>query len=175
MLKKFFKYSILLFVFLNTNIAMSNNDIYFIDMEYLMNNSLAGISIIKKLDVQNRSIQKTFQETEKNLKNEEKNIISKKKILSEQEYLKEVQLYRKKIESYKSLRNKSINDISTIKNNAQKKLIDSLTPILAEYSKKNYISYIIPKQNIIIGKSELDLTKIILEILNSKIKNIKLQ
>jgi len=71
MLKKFFKYSILLFVFLNTNIAMSNNDIYFIDMEYLMNNSLAGISIIKKLDVQNRSIQKTFQETEKNLKNEE--------------------------------------------------------------------------------------------------------
>ena len=154
---------------------MSNNDIYFIDMEYLMNNSLAGISIIKKLDVQNRSIQKTFQETEKNLKNEEKNIISKKKILSEQEYLKEVQLYRKKIESYKSLRNKSINDISTIKNNAQKKLIDSLTPILAEYSKKNSISYIIPKQNIIIGKSELDLTKIILEILNSKIKNIKLQ
>ena len=69
----------------------------------------------------------------------------------------------------------AVNDISKMKNNSQKKLIDTLTPILAEYAQKNSISYIIPKQSIIIGKSELDLTKTIIEILNSKIKKIKLQ
>jgi Skp family chaperone for outer membrane proteins len=62
-----------------------------------------------------------------------------------------------------------------MKNVAQKNLTDKLTLILAEYADKNSISYIIPKQNIIIGKTELDLTNIILEILNSKIKNIDLQ
>ncbi len=173
--QKFLRYSILVFLLFNSNIATSNNEIYYIDMEFLMNNSLAGKSIIKKLDQQNISIQKKFQEIEKKLKNEEEIIISKKNIISPQEYLKEVKSFKKNVKDYKSSRNKKINDISIMKNNAQKKLIEILTPILAEYSKKNSISYIIPKQNIIIGKTDLDLTKTILEILNSKIKNIKLK
>jgi outer membrane protein len=149
---------------------MSNNDIYYIDLDFLMNNSLAGKSIVKKLDSKNISIQKKFQDSEKNLKNEENQIIS-----HEQEYIKKVELFKKKVEEYKLSRNKTINDISKMKNVAQKNLTDKLTLILAEYADKNSISYIIPKQNIIIGKTELDLTNIILEILNSKIKNIDLQ
>ena len=172
---KFLRYSILLFALFYSNIAMSNNDIYYIDLDFLMNNSLAGKSIVKKLDVKNISIQKKFQDSEKNLKNEENQIISQKNILNEQEYIKKVQLFKKKVEEYKLSRNKTINDISKMKNVAQKNLADKLTPILAEYADKNSISYIIPKQNIIIGKTELDLTNIILEILNSKIKNIDLQ
>ena len=172
---KFLRYSILLFALFYSNIAMSNNDIYYIDLDFLMNNSLAGKSIVKKLDSKNISIQKKFQDSEKNLKNEENQIISQKNILNEQEYIKKVELFKKKVEEYKLSRNKTINDISKMKNVAQKNLTDKLTPILAEYADKNSISYIIPKQNIIIGKTELDLTKIILEILNSKIKNIDLQ
>ena len=68
-----------------------------------------------------------------------------------------------------------ITDLSNKKIEAQKVLVKALTPILAEYSKNNSISYIIPKQNIIIGNSELDLTKTILEILVSKVKNIELK
>jgi Skp family chaperone for outer membrane proteins len=154
---------------------MSNNDIYYIDLDFLMNNSLAGKSIVKKLDSKNISIQKKFQDSEKNLKNEENQIISQKNILNEEEYIKKVELFKKKVEEYKLSRNKTINDISKMKNVAQKNLTDKLTLILAEYADKNSISYIIPKQNIIIGKTELDLTSIILEILNSKIKNIDLQ
>jgi len=172
---KFLRYSILLFALFYSNIAMSNNDIYYIDLDFLMNNSLAGKSIVKKLDVKNISIQKKFQDSEKNLKNEENQIISQKNILNEQEYIKKVELFKKKVEEYKLSRNKTINDISKMKNVAQKNLADKLTPILAEYADKNSISYIIPKQNVIIGKTELDLTNIILEILNSKIKNIDLQ
>jgi len=155
--------------------ALSNNNIYFIDIDFVMNNSLAGKSIIKELDEINKSSQNKFKKIEKNLLDEEKKIISKKNILSEQEYLKEAELFKKKVEDYKLSRNKKINDISVMKNNSQKKLTEILTTILAEYAKKNSISYIIPKQNIIIGKSELDLTKTIIEILNSKIKKINLQ
>ena len=59
--------------------------------------------------------------------------------------------------------------------NSQKILINKLTPILADYSQKNSISYILPKQNVIIGKKELDITKVILELLNTEIKNIDLK
>ena len=173
--KKFLRYPLILFLVFYTNTALSNNDIYFVDIDFLMNNSLAGKSIIKKLDEKNKSSQGKFQNTEKNLKEEENKIIAKKNILSKQEYLKEVKSFTKKVEDYKLSRNKIINDISKMKNRAQKNLVNALTPILAEYAEKNSILYIIPKQSIIIGKSELDLTNTILEILNSKIKKINLQ
>ena len=171
---KFLRYLVLLFSFLFTNIAASNESIYHIDMQFLMNNSIAGKSIIKKLAVKNESNQKKFQKLAKNLKSEESKIISQKNILSEQEYLKEKQKFVKKVENYKLSRSKMINNVSEMKIKAQKNLINSLTAILTEYAQKNSISYIIPKQNIIIGKTEFDLTKPILEILNSKIKNINL-
>ena len=174
-IKKFSIYLISLFIFFYPNIVLPDNNIYFVDIDYLMNNSLAGKSIIIKLDEKTKFNKKKFEKSEKNLQNEETRIISKKNILSEEEYIKEVQLFKKKVEDYKLSRNKTINQISKIKNDAQITLIELLTPILTDYANKNSISYIIPKQNIIIGKKELDITSSILEILNSKIKSIELQ
>jgi|TARA_B110000495_G_C22831316_1_gene485024 outer membrane protein len=174
-IKKISIYLISLFIFFYPNIVLSDNNIYYVDIDYLMNNSLAGKSIIIKLDEKTKFNKKKFEESEKNLQKEETRIISKKNILSKEEYIKEVQLFKKKVKDYKLSRNRSINQISKIKNDAQRTLIESLTPILADYANKNSISYIIPKQNIIIGKKELDITNSILEILNSKIKNIKIQ
>ena len=173
--KIFFRYSLLILLLFYSNIAISNDNIYHVDVNFIMNNSLAGKSIIKKLDKKNKSNQKKFQDNEKRLKEEENKIITQKNVLSENEYIQKVQLFRKKVEDYNLSRNKIINDISKMQNKAQKTLVDSLNPILAEYAEKNSISYIISKQNIIIGKTELDLTNIILEIVNSKIKNIDLK
>jgi len=167
MIKIFFKYSLLMFVLFYSNIAMSNNEIYFVDMKFIMNNSLAGKSIIKQLNKKNESSQKKFKDKEKKLKDEEKKIISQKNVLNENEYLLKAQSFKKKVDDYKLSRNKMINE-------AQKNLTDSLSSILAEYAKKNSVAYIIPKENIIIGRAELDVTNAILEILNSKIKNIEL-
>ena len=105
MVKTFFKY-LLLFTLFHTNSAMSNNDIYYVDIDFIMNNSLAGKSIVKKLDQTKNSNQKKFLNIEKNLKKEENKLISKKNILSKKEYLKEVQLFTQKVEDYKLLRKK---------------------------------------------------------------------
>ena len=56
---------------------------------------------------------------------------------------------------------------------AQSSLLSKLNPILTNYSKENNIHLIIPKKNIIIGRSELDITNAILQILDKKIKTIK--
>ena len=45
---------------------------------------------------------------------------------------------------------------------------------MSEYSSKNSISLIIQKKNIVIGKSDLDITSQILELVNAKIKSVKL-
>jgi len=172
--KKFLKYVILIFAIFYSSALKSDSSIYYIDVNFLINNSLAGKSIIKQLEVINKSTNQQFKKKEEDLKKQEIKITSQKNILSKEEYAKKVKFFSKQVSEYNLFRNNEINGISKIKNQAQKTLLDSLTQILAQYSKDKSISYIISKQNIIIGKKDLDLTNIILKILNSKIKNIKL-
>ena len=74
-----------------------------------------------------------------------------------------------------SLKKKKNNDLKNLRDNAAKKILDILNLILSEYSAKNSISLIIDKKNIIIGKSELDVTNQIMELLNKKIKKVDLK
>ena len=53
-------------------------------------------------------------------------------------------------------------------------IIKTLSPILANYSKEKDISIIMDKKNIIVGKTELNLTNEILKLLDNKIKKINL-
>ena len=48
-----------------------------------------------------------------------------------------------------------------------------LNKILGKYASENSISLVIQKKNIVIGKSEMDITKPILEIFNKEIKDVK--
>ena len=52
-------------------------------------------------------------------------------------------------------------------------LISKLTPILEDYSKKNSIKIIVQKKHIVMGRTEDDITKDILDIMNKTVKNIK--
>ena len=49
-----------------------------------------------------------------------------------------------------------------------------LNRILGKYAKDNSASLIIQKKNIVIGKTEMDITKPILEIFNKEVKDVKL-
>ena len=53
-------------------------------------------------------------------------------------------------------------------------MLTLISPILNEYSKKNSISMIFQKKNIVTGRSDLDITSIILKQLDEKIKKIDL-
>ena len=170
----FTKYLIIIFYIFFTNVALSQENIYYIDMDSIMNNSLAGKSIIKQLENENKSFSNSFKKTEENLKKDETKLISQKNILEKKEFDEKVILFQKKVTEYRNERQTILNNFSSKKNNAQKVLIEKLIPILAEYSESNSISMILPKQNIIIGKSNLDLTKTVIDILNEKVKSIKL-
>ena len=79
---------------------------------------------------------------------------------------------RNTIKAYQISRKKAQEDLIKEKNKLNNKLLDLLTPILTVYSKENSISMVIEKRNIIIGKTDLDITEEIVNILNKKIKKL---
>ena len=74
---------------------------------------------------------------------------------------------------YRNEKIKKINEFNKKKNDASEQLFKSIEPILIEYSNKNSISIFLQKKYIVIGKSELNKTNEILEIVNQKITEIK--
>ena len=54
-------------------------------------------------------------------------------------------------------------------------LLKLINPILTKYSNKNKISIILQKKNLIIGKSELDITDEIIKIINNEIIDFKIK
>ena len=158
-----------------SNIATSSENIYFIDMTFIMNNSLAGKSIIKQLDKKQKTYTSTFKKTEIDLKKEETKLISQKNILAKKDFDVKVNLFTEKISLYRKKQQETLESFSKKKVEAQNNLTKQIIPILADYSKEKSISLILPKQSIIIGKSELDLTNEIILILDKEIKTVELK
>jgi outer membrane protein len=143
-------------------------------MDKIMLQSKAGKSITVELEKLHKNNITTFKQKEEELKKKEKSIVSQKNVLSNEEFEKKINLLREEANEYRIQRRDLINSLTEKRVEAQNKLIKTLNPILADYSKKNSISMIIQKKNIIIGKSELEITGDILEILDKSLKTIDL-
>ena len=157
------------------NQTISNElKIVYVDVDMIINTSNAGKMVTKQLEDLNKKNIKIFKEKEAKLSDEEKNLIKQKNILSKEEFQKKIKTLQDKIRKYKKDINIARNELDKKRIGGTTKILDVLNPILSEYSSKNSISLIIQKKNIVIGQSQLDITKTILELVNKKIKTVKL-
>ena len=154
--------------------AYSSEKIVYLDVERIMQQSTAGKSIIAQLKKKREISISKFKKKEKEILDKEKKLIAQKNVLSKEDFESKIIELRKDISKYQKDRNKTSNEITKSRVKASTKLINKLTPILEEYSKKNSIRIIVQKKNIVMGKKEDDITNDILELVNQKVKNIKL-
>ena len=153
-------------------IALASENIAFIDLNYIINNSVAGKKINIAINKLSEEKNKDFKVIETEIKKDENELISKKNIIEESIYNKKVNEIRNRINNYKLERqkyNKNLNDKKIKYNNL---LLEKLNPIISDYVEKNSISIVLPKKMIIIGKKNLDITKQILEALDKSVQKI---
>ena len=143
-------------------------------MQHIMDKSLAGQSLKKQLESIHKKNLDYFEKQEDSLKKKEQDILAKKNILSKDEFQKEISNLRNEVKNYNDERNERINSLTRKRLETMEKIIRKLSPLLAKYSEENNISIIMDKKNIIVGKTELNITSEILALLDDKIKKIKL-
>ena len=161
--------------FLNLNSVNSNDlKIAYVDVDGVINQSNAGKKINKQIEAINKTNIEKFKKKEKELAEEEKKLIKQKNVLSPEDFKKKVTDLQKNIKIFKKEIFNAGNDLDKKRLKATNNMLKVLNPILSEYSKKNSISLIIQKKSIVVGKSDLDISSQILEILNTKIKAVKL-
>ena len=163
----------LFFIFFNINV-FAEDKVVFIDLNFLIQNSLAG----KSLNSQLKNIQKEnltfFKKKEKKLKSDESKILKQQNVLSKTEFDKLINILSNDVNTYNKEKKNKINNFKKKTNRSRLLFVSILQPILAEYSDKENISLIVQKKNILLGKSDLDITNNILELIISLCLNTSL-
>ena len=161
-----------LLIFFNFSIAEAEQKIVYIDIDYIIENSVAGKLISEHIfDLKNSKLNE-FKAFEKNFKDKEKKLIAKKNIISDDKFKSEINSLNKELKSYNDQRKTFAKSLEQKKIKLTKKIFETLNPIISEFVNQNEISLVLSKPNIIVGKKNLDITLVIIENLNNKLKTI---
>ncbi len=170
MKKNIIKIYVFVIIFFIVTNSYANNIVY-IDMDYILNQSTKGKNISQILENENKTTINKLNEIEENLKIEEKKIISKKNLLNDDEFRKLIQEFQIKINNFNSEKKIAINLLNKKKISLTKDFINQINPIFIEFAQKNSISIILKKKDIIMGDSSLDKTLELLNLVNEKIND----
>ena len=171
------RYFLSLFVvFLIYSVPVSaEQKIVFVDMDKLVSVSKPGSSIFNQLKDINQKNLNFLKEEEKRFKEIEKKLIAQKNIISEADFENKIKELKSEVNSYNQNRSNMIEKFNKLKVDNTNKLLKLINPILTKFSNDNDISIILQKKNLIIGKTELDITDEVIKIINNEIKDFKIK
>ena len=171
---KFFLFFFSVFLIFS-NPAKSEQKIVFVDMDRVISTSNAGSSIFKQLKKINDKNLNLLKAEENEFKEKEKKIIAQKNIISENDFKVKVNELKSEINIYNKNRKKFIEEFNKLKIDSTNKLLKQINPILTKFSDDNKIAIILQKKDLIIGKTELDITNEIIKIANNEIKKFNIK
>jgi outer membrane protein len=167
--------SILAIFLFFTNQVLSEQKIAFVDMDKVISTSKSGSSILKQLTDLNNKNFKFFKNEEKNFKEKEKILISQQNIISEVDFQNKVNELKSEIKNYNQNRNKIVADFNKLKVNNTNNLLKLINPILIKFSNDKEISIILQKKDLVVAKTELDITDEVIVIVNKEVKEFKIK
>ena len=172
-MKKIF---IILFIYAwQANFAIANTSIAFIDMDKIISTSKPGSFILSQLSDVNLKNSTKLENEAKKLKKQETNLLSQRNILSEIEFKTKVNKLKLEFNNFNANRDKISKDFNNLRIENINKLIKLINPILINYSNENSISMIFKKKDLVMGKTELNITDEIIIIINRDIKQFKIK
>ena len=163
---------IFFFLILKFNVLYAEEKIAFIDLNYILNNSISGKSINNFINDIKKKKNENFIKIENKIKDDENDLISKKNIMEKSIYDTKVDQIKLRVKNYNIDRQKFNKKLQEKKVKYTNKLLENLNPIISKYVDQNSITIVLPKNMIIIGKKNLDITNPVLQMLNKSIQKI---
>ena len=170
MIKKSFLFYFFIFLSLNFTTVFSKDNIALINVDYILNNSNFGKSIIQELKIFKEENESKILQLEESIKKQDAEINKLKNIISKEELSTKITLLKKNINDFEIVKKKYFNDMEKLKQDKLQFFFNEINPILQDYMEKNSIAIILDKKNVFIAKSDYDISSQIIDLINSKLK-----
>ena len=146
----------------------SDDKIFYLDVDKVLNESNKGKKIIKELDTLNRENIRQFESKEKELKEIEQNISNVKNIISKEDLAIKINDLKKKISKHNLNKEKKMKEFEKKKNQELKTFLEQITPVIEKFMELNSINIILDKKNLFIANSKFDITTQIIKLIDQK-------
>jgi len=165
-LRKFLILITVLFFSFNLTITSANENIRYINVDEILNNSDLGKIIIDKLKKQNDINIDKIKTKENEIKKENEELTKLKNIITEEEFSKKLIILKKKIDDFNILKKELSDELNEFKKKEIKLFFEKINPIIEKYMEQNSIALILDKKNIFVARSDYDMTKELLDLIN---------
>ena len=170
--KKLF-FVIILFL-LSIKFVNAKDKVSYIDIDYILSNSLAGKSLLITFKKEEELKIKKFKLKDEDFTNEEKKILAKKNLISKDELDKEMKILQNKFRKYKKKRSNEIDALQEKRNRNILNFLSLINPIIEKYMADNSIYMLIDKKNVFIASRDYDITENLIELIDNQIKSIEI-
>ena len=157
------------FLLININSAYSNQNIVYLDIQFIIDNSEIGKFYKSKIEENIEKIKLGLLVQENAIKEKDKIILDQKNILKESEMSKKIEL-NNLVKKYQIERNKYNEILLNEKRKYTSNILKILNPLITSYVEENNIKIVIEKNNFDIGIKNLDITNQLLLKLNKHVK-----
>jgi len=171
--KKFF--FIILFFFLSINSLKAEDKVSYIDIDFILSNTIAGKKLLNIFKIEEESKINKFKLKDENFQNEEKKILAKKNLISKEEINNELKILNNKFQKYNKEKVKEIDEFKISRNKNIVNFLNLINPIIENYMKDNSIYMLIDKKNVFIASKNYDITNNLIELIDKQIKDIEIK
>ena len=173
LLKNFFY--ILIFFLLSTNLLKAEDKVSYIDIDYVLTNTLAGKKLLNTLKKEEELKIDKFKTNDNKFKDEENKILAKRNLISKEEINKELKLLQVKFQKYRKEKSKEIDELKVKRNKNIINFLNLINPIIEKYMADNSIYILLDKKNIFIASKDYDITSNLIELIDNQIKTIEIK
>ena len=157
-------------IFFYFSYANSNNNIVFLDVQYLIDNSILGKKYKKEILILKDQNASKLKVKEEKIKEKEIEINNQKNILKAEELKKKIIELEKMIKEFRILNREMNSRVNQQRKLYSAEILKMINPILTNYVEQNNINYVLEKKNVLVGINSLDITNKILKKLNEYIE-----
>ena len=159
---------IIFFTFINASISKEN--IAFVNVDYLIQNSNIGKKLLANINDKDKKNLDNLKKKNKILQDLESSIKKKKNVISDEAYNKEVIDFKKKFQEFSKEKNKIVKEFNVFKKKEIENIFKKINPIINDYMEENSVNLLFDSKNIFMGAKKLNLTEDILKKINNELK-----
>ncbi len=166
-LRKFI-FFVLLFL-ISTNIVYSNEKVFFIDLDLIIQKTNYGKKILDNLNKINEENIAKLKIKENELRSSEEEIKKKQNIISQEEFNKEFSILKNKIKIFNSDKENMVNEFKKIRQENISNFFQKVNPIIQSYLDQNSINILLDRKNVFMGSVNSDITSEIIKRINNQL------
>ena len=175
-MKLFKNFFLITFIILfSLNNLKADEKISYLDIEFILANTLAGKSLLENLKKVEDTKINEFKANDLKFQNNEKKILAKKNIISNEEIKKEINALQIEFQKYKKDKTKEIKILEKKRNENIINFLNLINPIIEKYMTDNSIYILIDKKNVFIANKDYDITKKLIELIDNQIKTVAIK